>query len=332
LGYGQHSLDESSVASHSCADNTPSGIEQAAQKWWDSITPEEAGSLCYKYGISSTPPSDCQIEDMYEIEHSEETPPQPYAGAVGNSIELLSKAVIMLQSLKEQTITERKDAAADCSIIFIDNARMLLNRIVAAQVSDTTKMPQGTEPSQPKPSTAPTQIEEVAVGFAEWLQKFGSYWTAEENPRRCWIYEETIGYTAKDMFKIYLNQGTGSSEAGTERSKDAQSEIQTPVTQKPLCNLAQSMAYGEEQDYQKSTASQVQNTPPCSEQMQGWISVEDRLPENSGEVLIWLKTHSVYVAHYKKHRKLFTVYGLGGQEITDLETTHWQPLPEAPKQ
>lgn len=54
-----------------------------------------------------------------------------------------------------------------------------------------------------------------------------------------------------------------------------------------------------------------------------WISVKDRFPENPGYVLCIYKKHLPFVAMYAY--RCFSVDGL-------KETaTHWQPLPEAPK-
>ena len=61
-----------------------------------------------------------------------------------------------------------------------------------------------------------------------------------------------------------------------------------------------------------------------------WISVKDRLPETSGEILLFTVVCSVYIGHYKISRNLFTVYGIGKEELTDVEITHWMPLPEPP--
>lgn len=68
------------------------------------------------------------------------------------------------------------------------------------------------------------------------------------------------------------------------------------------------------------------------ELMDEWISVDDRLPDESGEVIIYTKAHDVYVANYKKNRNLFTAYGIQSVLINDIETTHWKPLPTPPKQ
>lgn len=62
-----------------------------------------------------------------------------------------------------------------------------------------------------------------------------------------------------------------------------------------------------------------------------WISVEDRLPEKSGQVLGVMKdTQDQYICFYKPGRKLFLVYGAGSDPISDMKVTHWMPLPEVP--
>ena len=62
-----------------------------------------------------------------------------------------------------------------------------------------------------------------------------------------------------------------------------------------------------------------------------WISVNDRLPEKSGEFLCSTKEASIYVGFYKKHHNIFYVYGAGSDPIGDIKFTHWMPLPEPPK-
>lgn len=68
----------------------------------------------------------------------------------------------------------------------------------------------------------------------------------------------------------------------------------------------------------------------CDVIASAWISVKKRLPDKSGEVLIFTESNYIYVSHYKKERNLFTCYGVQSVEITDIETTHWMPLPAAP--
>jgi hypothetical protein len=63
----------------------------------------------------------------------------------------------------------------------------------------------------------------------------------------------------------------------------------------------------------------------------GWISVEDRLPEESGLVFICLKdSQDIYISFYKKDQKLFQVWGAGRDPIIDMKTTHWMNMPKPP--
>lgn len=73
---------------------------------------------------------------------------------------------------------------------------------------------------------------------------------------------------------------------------------------------------------------------PIIEAREQWISVEDRLPEESGYYLTLLTMERYMVLHFsKKHRK-FNCYDT--LELSDLipieEVTHWMPLPEPPKE
>ena len=62
----------------------------------------------------------------------------------------------------------------------------------------------------------------------------------------------------------------------------------------------------------------------------GWISVEDRLPEENGEYLISTKDR-VTSAYYEFGRRTseWTDYFEG---YLDFEPTHWMALPELPKE
>lgn len=63
-----------------------------------------------------------------------------------------------------------------------------------------------------------------------------------------------------------------------------------------------------------------------------WVSIDEKLPEQSGEVLGCMKdTLSMYICFYKKDRKLFQVYGAGVDPYSDMKVTHWQPLPSPPR-
>lgn len=70
----------------------------------------------------------------------------------------------------------------------------------------------------------------------------------------------------------------------------------------------------------------------ASQEKEGWISVDDRLPGKSGLVLIVVEaTNDIYISHYKHNRNCFEVWGAGRDPVSDMKTTHWRPLPEAPK-
>ncbi len=75
-----------------------------------------------------------------------------------------------------------------------------------------------------------------------------------------------------------------------------------------------------------------------------WIPVEERLPEVSGEYLVFLKyedpillkgTGYPYVCEYSAHHKAFNVFdGMDEKKAAELafrSVTHWAELPEPPK-
>ncbi len=61
-----------------------------------------------------------------------------------------------------------------------------------------------------------------------------------------------------------------------------------------------------------------------------WISLKDRLPDQSGLVLILVDEVTQYIAFYKRNHNKFTAYGVRSVEINDFNTTHWMDLPEVP--
>jgi hypothetical protein len=74
-----------------------------------------------------------------------------------------------------------------------------------------------------------------------------------------------------------------------------------------------------------------------------WIDVNDRLPENDDEVLVWPHPNDeagVITAQYnpweggKDYKKwMYSQYESNwGDEYFGTKVTHWQPLPETPKQ
>lgn len=63
-----------------------------------------------------------------------------------------------------------------------------------------------------------------------------------------------------------------------------------------------------------------------------WISIKIGVPKESGLVLTIVDKTECYISFYKKGRNQFEIYGLGRiQPVTDMNVTHWQPLPNPPK-
>lgn len=58
---------------------------------------------------------------------------------------------------------------------------------------------------------------------------------------------------------------------------------------------------------------------------QEWISVEERLPEDDGFVLLCTSKGAIIKGHYEHKHGRWS--GLNNR----LNVTHWMPLPEAPK-
>jgi len=69
----------------------------------------------------------------------------------------------------------------------------------------------------------------------------------------------------------------------------------------------------------------------------GWISVKDRLPEESKKVLVYCKNGymmSVFFSHKWKAFNHFDSQGdpTEGENHCFLDVTHWMPLPEPPEE
>ena len=63
--------------------------------------------------------------------------------------------------------------------------------------------------------------------------------------------------------------------------------------------------------------------------VQEWISVKDRLPEDSTTVNLYTRSRTVGTGFYDKHTKSWVQYYSGGAIC--VEVTHWMPLPQPPK-
>lgn len=60
-----------------------------------------------------------------------------------------------------------------------------------------------------------------------------------------------------------------------------------------------------------------------------WISVKNRLPEDSTEVSLYMRSGIISTGFYDKHTKSWVQYYSGGAICVDV--THWQPMPRPPK-
>lgn len=64
-----------------------------------------------------------------------------------------------------------------------------------------------------------------------------------------------------------------------------------------------------------------------------WISIKDRVPEESCLVLTVMDgSQDQFISFYKKHRNVFLVYGAGRDPVSDMKVSHWQKLPSPPKE
>lgn len=64
----------------------------------------------------------------------------------------------------------------------------------------------------------------------------------------------------------------------------------------------------------------------------GWISVKDRLPEESGKVLVYCKDGYMSAVHYSAKHQQFNNFDACAKRDEVWDVTHWMPLPEPPKE
>lgn len=62
-----------------------------------------------------------------------------------------------------------------------------------------------------------------------------------------------------------------------------------------------------------------------------WVSVEEKLPEEHADILMWRKRWKIAEAG-TFHIGRFWVYDEIGDSYTADDITHWMPLPEPPKE
>jgi hypothetical protein len=66
-----------------------------------------------------------------------------------------------------------------------------------------------------------------------------------------------------------------------------------------------------------------------------WVSVKDRLPDESGIVLVYCNGYITNVHYSKKHQKFNMFDCIKDEDAKEYsafdDVTHWMPLPEPPK-
>lgn len=86
----------------------------------------------------------------------------------------------------------------------------------------------------------------------------------------------------------------------------------------------------DESDFEWS-ASQLQE---AGYHKQEWISVDERLPEESGKYLCYSTSGVCGVLQYSFFHKRFNAYDESDKELVEscsIDVSHWMPLPEPPK-
>ena len=74
-------------------------------------------------------------------------------------------------------------------------------------------------------------------------------------------------------------------------------------------------------------AQQEQESKPLN----GWISVQDRLPEESGYYLVFTDIGRIGLLAYSKKYQAFNAHDDSYSEEYVIPVTHWMPMPAQPK-
>ena len=81
----------------------------------------------------------------------------------------------------------------------------------------------------------------------------------------------------------------------------------------------------------KCYATQIYN---AGYRKQEWISVDERLPEESGVYVAYTDNGNSITLDYSAKHKLFNSFDSYSRDVAEgfaIPVTHWMPLPEAPK-
>ena len=65
-----------------------------------------------------------------------------------------------------------------------------------------------------------------------------------------------------------------------------------------------------------------------------WISVDERLPDESGEYLAYTNRGNCSTLSYSARHKMFNAFDCLSKKFAKgyhIDVTHWMPIPEAPK-
>ena len=65
--------------------------------------------------------------------------------------------------------------------------------------------------------------------------------------------------------------------------------------------------------------------------VQEWISVDDRLPEESGYYLVFTDIGRIALLAYSKKYQAFNAHDDSYSEEYVIPVTHWKPMPNPPK-
>ena len=151
----------------------------------------------------------------------------------------------------------------------------------------------------------------------------GGYQTA-------WDLVQALG-PSSDEGECYARMALGMKEENIKKSRKesvgvsrAQKKINSAETRRNLSRLIWRNFYVKRR--KKSRKEVVANNATTTWE---WISVEDRLPEDYGEVICCTKNKVIMQIVYNPKHRLFNVYGDNIECAIDV--THWMPLPEPPK-
>lgn len=63
-----------------------------------------------------------------------------------------------------------------------------------------------------------------------------------------------------------------------------------------------------------------------------WVSVKERLPEESGNVLVHCEDGYMAIVNYSAKHQQFCNYDICAKRSEEWDVTHWMPLPALPEE